>query len=182
VHLATDGHTVECAPSRDDPSVMVRPLDPDDLAWKLGTLERAWGSTVIARLGELVDAAPLPGFVAWDADDRVGLLTYEVRADGVEVVTVEALVDGRGIGTALMDAVLAEATARQAPRLWLVTTNDNVRALAFYQRWGMNLVRLVRDGVTRSRLLKPSISTVGNHGIPRRHELELEVDLRSAPR
>ena len=49
-------------------------------------------------------------------------------ADGVEIVTVEALVDGRGIGTALMDAVLAEATARQAPRLWLVTTNDNVRA------------------------------------------------------
>ena len=182
MHLATDGHTVECAPSRDDPSVMVRPLDPDDLAWKLGTLERAWGSTVIARLGELVDAAPLPGFVAYDAGDRVGLLTYEERADGIEVVTLEALVEGRGIGTALMDAVLAEATARQAPRLWLVTTNDNVRALAFYQRWGMNLVRLVRDGVTRSRLLKPSILTVGNHGIPRRHELELEVDLRSAPR
>jgi GNAT superfamily N-acetyltransferase len=161
---------------------MVRPLEPDDQAWKLDTLERAWGSTHIARLGELVDAAPLPGFVACDADDRVGLLTYEVRADGVEVVTLEALVEGRGIGTALMDAVQAEATACQAPRLWLVTTNDNVRALGFYQRWGMDLVRVIRDGVARSRMLKPSISTVGNDAIPRRHELELEVDFRSAPR
>ena len=161
---------------------MVRRLDPDDVAWKVDTLERAWGSTLVARLGELVDAAPLPGFVACDADDRAGLLTYEVRADGIEVVTLEALVEGRGIGTALMDAMLAEATARQASRLWLVTTNDNVRALGFYQRWGMDLVRVIRDGVTRSRLLKPSISTVGNDGIPRRHELELEVDLRSAPR
>jgi hypothetical protein len=168
--------------SRDDPGVEVRPLDPGDQAWKVDTLERAWGSTGVARFGELVDAAPLPGFVAQDGVDRIGLLTYAARADGVEVVTLESLIEDSGVGTALMDAVLAEATAREAPRLWLVTTNDNVRALGFYQRWGMDLVRVIRGGVAQSQLVKPSIPTVGNDGIPRRHELELELVLRSAPR
>jgi hypothetical protein len=57
-----------------------------------------------------------------------------------------------------------------------------VRALGFYQRWGMDLVRVIRGGVAQSQLVKPSIPTVGNDGIPRRHELELELVLRSAPR
>jgi ribosomal protein S18 acetylase RimI-like enzyme len=173
---------VHLAWPRDDPEVEVRPLEREDQAWKVDMLERAWGSTCIARFGELIDAAPLLGFVAQDRADRVGLLTYAARDDGVEVMTLDALVEGRGIGTALMDAVLAEATFRGAGRLWLVTTNDNVRALGFYQRWGLDLVRVIRDGVARSRLVKPSIPTVGNNGIPRRHELELELDLRPAPR
>jgi GNAT superfamily N-acetyltransferase len=173
---------VHLAAPCDDPEVEVRPLDRDDEAWKVETLERGWGSTCVARLGELVDAARLPGFVAQDADDRIGLLTYASGPDAVEVVTLQSLAEGRGVGTALMDAVLAEATARGASRLWLVTTNDNVRALGFYQRWGMQLVRLVRGGVDRSRLVKPSIPVVGQLGIPRHHELELELVFRSAPR
>ena len=163
----------------------VRPLTADDQRWKVDTLERAWGSTIVARLGEVVDAAPLPGFVAQDSDRgdrRVGLLTYAARGDGIEIVTIESLVEGLGIGGALMDAARALATAGDASRLWLVTTNDNVRAIGFYQRWGMDLVRVVRDGVTRSRLVKPSIPTIGQHGIPMRHELEFELVLSPTPR
>ncbi len=158
--------------------MIVRRLDEDDESWKLVTLERGWGATSVARLGELVDAAPLPGFVAEEAGERVGLLTYCERDDGIEVVTIEALLPGRGIGRALMDALHAHATARQAARIWLITTNDNVRAFAFYQRWGMDLRRVIRHGVARSRLVKSSIPTVGAGGIPVRHELELELVLR----
>jgi ribosomal protein S18 acetylase RimI-like enzyme len=160
----------------------VRPLTPDDQRWKEQTLERGWGSTSVARLGELVDVAPLPGFVALDGDGRVGLLTYAARDDGIEVVTIESLAEGLGVGTALMDAVRSLATAGDATRIWLVTTNDNVRAIGFYQRWGMDLVGVIRDGVTRSRLVKPSIPTVGQHGIPMRHELEFELVLSPTPR
>jgi ribosomal protein S18 acetylase RimI-like enzyme len=150
--------------------------------WKVETLERGWGSTFVARLGELVDAAPLPGFVAQDGDRRVGLLTYAARDGGMEIVTIESLEESLGIGTALMEAVRALATAGGASRLWLVTTNDNIRAIGFYQRWGMDLVGVVRDGVTRSRLLKPSIPMVGQHGIPMRHELQFELGLSPPPR
>jgi ribosomal protein S18 acetylase RimI-like enzyme len=154
--------------------VFVRSLHDQDQWWKLATLERGWGTTAVARLAELVDAAPLPGYVAVDGDERVGLLTYLDHVDGIEVVTVQALEEGRGVGRALMDAVYDDALRREAPRLWLITTNDNVRAFAFYQRWGMDLRRVVRDGVDASRRVKPSIPTIGGLGIPVRHELEFE--------
>jgi ribosomal protein S18 acetylase RimI-like enzyme len=154
--------------------VFVRSLAEADQPWKVTAIEHVWGTTIVARLGELVDAAPLPGFVAVDDADRVGLLTFVERADGIEVATVQALVEGRGVGRALMDAVYDHAVEREAPRLWLITTNDNVRAFAFYQRWGMDLRRVIRNGVDVSRRVKPSIPSIGNVGIPLRHELEFE--------
>ena len=63
-------------------------------------------------------------------------------------------------------------------RLWLVTTNDNVDALRFYQRRGFRLARLRAGAVDESRAtLKPEIPTSGSYGIPLRDELELEMDL-----
>jgi ribosomal protein S18 acetylase RimI-like enzyme len=152
----------------------VRELTTVDHEWKVATLEAGWGSTAVARLGELIDAAALPGFVA-ELDGRpAGLATFAARAAGVEVVTLQALTEGRGVGRALMDRMYALTIELDAPRLWLITTNDNVRAFAFYQRWGMDLVRVVRDGVAVSRRVKPSIPEIGSSGIALRHELELE--------
>ncbi len=155
----------------------VRELAATDRAWKLATLRAGWGSVHVARLGQLLDAGALPGLVAVRSAERVGLCTYAARPDGLEVVTIQALEEGEGIGRALMDRLRALAVDAGAPRLWLTTTNDNVRALAFYQRWGMDLVRLVNDGVEVSRRVKPSIPTEGAHGIPLRHELEFELRL-----
>lgn len=155
--------------------MFVRSLTEADQSWKLATLERGWGTTTVARLAEAVDAAPLQGFVALDGNERVGLLTYLKRAHGIEVVTIQALEQGRGVGRALMDAVYDCAVQRQASRLWLITTNDNLRAFAFYQRWGMDLRRVIRNGVDGSRRVKPSIPAIGTTGIPIRHELEFEL-------
>lgn len=156
----------------------VRELVSADQDWKLSTLRSGWGSTEVARLGAVVDAAGLPGFVAEHEGERVGLATFAERADGVEVVTIQSSVEGRGIGRALMDQLRRHASRAGAPRLWLTTTNDNVRAFAFYQRWGMDLVRLVHGGVDVSRRVKPSIPLSGQDGIPVRHELvfELRID------
>jgi len=158
--------------------MVVRPLTDDDRAWMVATLEQGWGTTTVARLGELIDAAPLSGFVVAEGEGRVGLLTYLERDDAIEVVTIQALLRGRGVGWALMDAVHAFAVERNASRIWLITTNDNWRAFRFYQRWGLDLCRLIRNGVDASRLVKPSIPTVGAEGIPIRHELEFERSLR----
>jgi len=63
----------------------------------------------------------------------------------------------------------------RCPRLWLVTTNDNVDALRFYQRRGFCLVCVHRGAVDHSRAhLKPEIPLAGNNRIPLRDELELE--------
>jgi hypothetical protein len=63
-------------------------------------------------------------------------------------------------------------------RAWLVTTNDNLAALALYQKAGWRLSGLRAGAVDEARrMLKPSIPEVGEHGIPIRDELELEKHL-----
>lgn len=164
-------------PGQNDAVANVRELTPSDQPWKLITLRTGWGSTDVARFGELLDAAPLPGFVALHRSERAALVTYAERSDGIEIVTLQSLVEGEGLGRALMDRMRMFALGRDAPRLWLSTTNDNVRAFSFYQRWGMDLVRFIRDGAEASRQVKPSIPVLGQHGIPLRHELEFELRL-----
>lgn len=129
------------------------------------------GGRMQARLGELVDVLRFPGFVAELDGELVGLLTYDAQGAGCEVVVVAAGTRHAGIGTALIDALRGEVTGR----IWLVTTNDNVDALRFYQRRGFRLRTLHPDGVARSRTLKPQIPETGQYGIPMRDELELEI-------
>ena len=160
--------------------ISVRPLADDDRSWKEDALRRAWGDTLMARKDELIDTLDLDGFVAADGDERIGLLTYAPRGDEVEVASLQVDREGLGAGRALMDAVRARAEELGARRLWLITLNDNTRAIGFYQRWGMDLAALHRDGVTRARELKPSIPLTGARGVPLRHELEFELVLRPA--
>jgi ribosomal protein S18 acetylase RimI-like enzyme len=62
----------------------------------------------------------------------------------------------------------------------LVTTNDNVDAIRFYQRRGYRIASIDRGAVDRARSIKPSIPLIGFHGIPIRDELTLVKDLDGA--
>jgi ribosomal protein S18 acetylase RimI-like enzyme len=161
--------------------IEVRPLVDGDRTWSLEVESESWGAPVVARLGELVDPTVLPGFVALLDGERAGLATYAVRGDACELVTMRSLREGRGIGRALLDSVRRAAIEAGCARLWLITTNDNLRALELYQRWGMEIVAFHRHGVTEARrTLKPAIPERGATGIPIAHELELELRLGPA--
>lgn len=161
--------------------MLVRPLNDDDQTWKEGSLRRMWGSLSVARKGELVDVAGLPGLVAVVHEHPIGLLTYARHGDDLEVVSLHVEHEGYGAGRALMDGVLVRARASGAHRIWLMTTNDNIRAIGFYQQWGMDLAGCIRHGVAASRAVQPLIPMTGDHGIPVRHELEFELRLDPAP-
>lgn len=152
----------------------VRPATPADLPYVRRSLIAAFHGPLIAVHGELIDASALPAAIAQDGGEPVGLLTYRVTGTDWEVVSIAADRPGSGAGGALLDWVRAAAVAAGATRVWLVTTNDNVKALRFYQRHGFDLVAVHRDAVTRARALKPAIPHEVD-GIPLRHELELEV-------
>ena len=154
----------------------VRPLGEADREWATGKLRELWGEGVVSR-GRLLDATVLPGFVAERDGEPAGLLTYRIDGGDCEVVTINAFPRGAGVGTALMEAVAAAARDAGCRRVWLITTNDNLRALRFYQRRGFRLAALHRDALARSRDLKPSIPEIGLDGIPLRDELELELRL-----
>jgi ribosomal protein S18 acetylase RimI-like enzyme len=160
--------------------IEVRPLTDGDRAWSLQLESETWGVPVVARLGEVVDPTGLPGFIALLDGEPAGLATYAVRGESCELVTIRSLCEGRGVGRALLDAVRGAAIQAGCTRLWLVTTNDNLRALELYQRWGMEIVAFHRDAVTEARRhLKPSIAERGAFGIPIAHEFELELRLQS---
>jgi N-acetylglutamate synthase-like GNAT family acetyltransferase len=130
----------------------------------------------MATRGRLLEITALPGFVAERDGELLGYVAYNLDAQGLEVALLESVVPKRGAGRALLAACVAEAQGRAAPRVWLITTNDNTDALRFYQRLGFVLVALHRGAVSRSRRdLKPEIPAVAASGIPIRDELELEL-------
>jgi GNAT superfamily N-acetyltransferase len=81
------------------------------------------------------------------------------------------------VGTALLDAVKRIALEAGCRRVYLTTTNDNLRALRFYQRRGFRLVAVYAGAVDRARAHKPQIPAIGMHGIPIRDEIELECEI-----
>ena len=159
--------------------VHVRPITEKDRAWIDEIEAESRSEPRVARLGELIDPTQLPGFIALLDGERSGLASYAVRGDECELVTIRSLHEGRGVGRTLLDAVRNVAIEARCARLWLITTNDNLRALELYQRWGMEIVAFHPHAVTEARRdLKPSIPERGAHGIPIAHELELELRLR----
>lgn len=91
---------------------------------------------------------------------------------------MHSLAENRGIGSALLRAAAEKAKQSGCGRLWMVTTNDNVHAIRFYQRFGMELKAVRIGAMDQARAgLKPSIPLVGMDGIPIRHEFEFEMIL-----
>jgi ribosomal protein S18 acetylase RimI-like enzyme len=155
--------------------IRVRPMELADRPWVNRLLEDAFADATVVRKGVLIDASVLPGFVATEGGRPVGFLPYDAAHGECEVVAIISAEEGRGIGRALMDAAHDHAVAAGYRRLWLVTTNDNTRALRFYQLWGMGLCAFYRHGVRRSRRVKPALPERGADGIPLEHELEFEL-------
>ncbi len=157
------------------PEIKVCPKGPADVEWVRGVLCERWGAVVVVSRGRANQADELPALVAWDGDERVGLATYRIEAGECELVSLDSLEPGRGVGTVLIDGVANVARSAGCQRLWLITTNDNLNALRFYQKRGLVLVAVHRDALDVSRRLKPSIPQVGMDGIPLRDEIELEL-------
>ena len=84
------------------------------------------------------------------------MLTWVLDGTSMEVLTLHAAQQWAGTGSALLAAARRVAEASGARRIWLITTNDNVDALRFYQRRGYRLARVDAGAVDRSRAaLKP---------------------------
>jgi GNAT superfamily N-acetyltransferase len=156
---------------------VIREASAEDRPWITATLRDQWYEPRVVSRGKVHQADHLPAIIAEHEGERVGLATYHVDGPQCELVTLDALRRGLGIGTRLIDAVAARARALGCRRMWLITTNDNLEALRFYQKRGLVLAALYPRALERSRELKPSIPLTGYDDIPIRDELELELIL-----
>lgn len=155
----------------------VRALQESDAAWVSEYIRDQWAGPSVVSRGRVHDTRKLPGLVAMEAGRPVGLLLFAVEEREIEIVTLDAFEKRRGVGRALLAAVVKHALAKQATRVWLITTNDNVDAIAFYTRCGFRLAQVHQDAMTQSRRLKPEIPMDGHYGLPIRDELEFEQRL-----
>ena len=153
----------------------IRPTNAGDSRWIAEMLNEHWGSTVMVSRGVLHDVTAQSGLAATQEGESVGLLTYNIVGDECEITLMQSLREGMGVGSALIDAAKRIAATAGCRRLWLITTNDNLCALGFYQKRGFALVAVHPNALAQSRLLKPQISTIGMGGIPLRDEIELEI-------
>jgi len=155
----------------------LRRLTQDDLPRLRRFWVEHWGGEEMIAHGTVYRPEQLEGFVVEDGEEWIGLLTFFIETNECEVTSLDSLRAGQGIGSRLIDKVIEEARARNCKRLFLITTNDNLNALGFYQKRGFELVAVHRGAVNESRKRKPTIPLVGMNGIPLRDEIELEMKL-----
>ena len=158
----------------------IRPLTPEDRNWVAHFLDDHWSSTKIVTRGKAVYAHLLPGYAAELSDAPtdarpIGLLTYNIEGTACEITTLNSLRPGIGVGAALVEALKSAAQEAEFRRLWLITTNDNLEALRFFQKRGFRLVAVYPNALVESRKMKPQIPLAGKNGIPLRDEIELEL-------
>ena len=156
-------------------NIKIRAITPEDQNWIAELLTEHWGAHLVVSRGQTHDASKLPGFVALLDGENVGLVTYQIEKEACELVTLDSWRENLGVGSALIEAVKRIALAAGCRRLWLITTNDNLHALGFYQKRGFHLVAVHANALAESRKIKPSIPEIGTHGIPLRDEIELQI-------
>ena len=155
--------------------IEIRPVTDQDRAWVLEVFQ-GWGADFVISRGRKMYPANLEGFIARDESGfKVGLVTYEIDGEQCEIVTLDAYRKFQGIGTALIEAVKLAVREMVVNRLWLITTNDNVDAMRFYQKRGFTIAAVHSNTMDEWRKLKPSIPKIGAYGIPIRDEVEFEM-------
>ncbi len=159
------------------PDIIIQPLNITNQEWVSEFMLELWGSNKVVSRGVIYYPQDLPGFVAMYDGKKVGLVTYNIVDESCEIVTINSTHPSSGVGTALIEAVRDIAIKSGCKRLWLITTNDNMNALRFYQKRGFVLVAVHRNALDISRKLKPEIPLIGNDDIPLRDEIELEMML-----
>jgi 8-oxo-dGTP pyrophosphatase MutT (NUDIX family) len=130
-----------------------------------------WGVPIVTR-GVIHDITNADGFISVTDGELTGYALYEIRGAQCELLVLQSFKWNRGVGSALIRAVIEKAREHDCERVWLVTSNDNIRALRFYQRFGFDLAALHLDAMDAVRRVKPSVPLLGEENIPLRHEIE----------
>ena len=155
----------------------IAPVQTQDRDWVKQVVTEQWASPIVVTRGQVHRPARLPGFVCWKGEERVGLVTYRIEKQECEIITLNSFAKREGVATELLQAAEKAAIQSGCNTLWVITTNDNLDALRFYQRRGFRITKVHTDALKESRRLKPEIPKTGLYEIPMRDEIELEKNL-----
>ncbi|MGI6664943.1 MAG: GNAT family N-acetyltransferase [Christensenellaceae bacterium] len=139
-------------------------------------VKREWNGPKIVSKGNIYHADHLPGFVAAREGKLLGAVLYVLREKECEVAVLFSLEGEQGIATRLLQAVQKVAEENDCVRIWLITTNDNLHAIRFYEKRGFSLcaIHIGAFEITRTIKFPAENIIIGNHEIPILHEIEFE--------
>lgn len=141
-------------------------------------IERHWFSRAVMSRGRLIYPHQERGLIERRDEKIIGLLTFRTDAEGMELLTLNSDLEGQGIGTQLMLAVIDIARRESLSRIWLTTTNDNLRVVSFNQRLGFRMIEIHLNAVEEARNTKPQIPLYGERGIRVQDEIVMELRLK----
>jgi N-acetylglutamate synthase-like GNAT family acetyltransferase len=152
----------------------MRKIEENDRAAVHKYIRTYWGSEMMVSRGKVHYPADQQGYIIEKGKDIICLITYVKEGDEIEITLIDSRERNKGHASKLLDKVKDVALADKCSRIWLIATNDNLRAIGFYQKNDFDLVRLHHNAINESRKLKPGLPLTGFAGIPIRHELEFE--------
>jgi len=168
---------VNLVPKMEPNTIKIRAIRPTDTAWIRELFIQKWAGDFMIIRGKAYQLEELSGYIAELNNKKVGLITFKVTGEELEITSLNSLLETKGVGTALVSRVIGLAKTKRLKNIRLITTNDNLNALGFWQKRGFKLFRIYPDALEIARKLKPALPLIGENGIPLRDEIELEMKL-----
>lgn len=141
-------------------------------------VEHHWHRKMVLTRGRAFYPHKEEGFIERQEGKIVGLLTFRIEGDELEILTVNSMLEHRGLGTALMLSAIEQARVHECRIVSLATTNDNIRGLRFYQKIGFRIKAVNVGAVDKARKTKPEIPKMGQDGIPMHDEIVMELAIK----
>jgi ribosomal protein S18 acetylase RimI-like enzyme len=158
--------------------IIYKKISAEDRNWVKEFVKSHWGSEKIIVHNTIYFPNKIDGFIAEYNFEKIGLITYHILRKNCEIITHNSIKENQGIGTRLVNLVIDKAKSKGCKKIRLITTNDNLKAISFYQRLGFQLFNVYPGAVEESRKLKPEIPLIGDNGLPIKDELEFILKLR----
>jgi len=152
----------------------VRQAEKNDFHWISEVFKKEWTGEFIITRGKKHYPKDILGLIAEEGNKKVGLLTYEIVGDQLELTSLNSFKENQGIGSVLIKYLTVIAKNKGCKRIWVITENSNLKGLRFYQKRGFVLKAVYPNVLEQSRKIKPEIPKIDENGIPIRDEIELE--------
>ncbi len=159
----------------DDKPYEIRPMSDRKQLEEL--LRLRWPDATLIICGEFIRPEEVEGLGYYAGDRLHGIATWRSSGRTMHIVAVNAFTEVRGVGLALVNAMIAHGREHGMALLRASISNDNIVAFRFYQKRGFRITAFHRGIIDAMRHIKPSIPATGLDGIPMRDEFELEFEL-----
>lgn len=153
----------------------IRPIT--DRAFLEELLRLRWSGGALILRGKIVHPKDVEAIAAYHDGRLAGVATWLLEGPVIYLATLNNISDQRGVGMALLDAMMDLGREKGSALLRVIVTNDNLNALGFYQRRGFRIITVAPGAIDMIRTLMPNIPTMGANRIPIRDEIELEIAL-----